>query len=102
MAKINGQTVICDRCNTQIFIKCIGEGETDGGFTRWNNFEPLPEGWTLVAVPDSLGWVGHGNAYNGYLFVCPQCHALWDELVIEGFLKGTPYYPNNKKIDLEE
>ena len=91
MAKINGQLVICERCDTQVFCKCTGEGEADGGFTRWNKFEPLPEGWDLVAVPKSVK-AGSANAYNGYMQVCPACHELWDRVVMEGFLKGTPYY----------
>lgn len=91
MAKVNGQLVTCDRCGKQIFRKCTGEGEADGGFTRWNDFESMPDGWDLVAVPSSLGWVGNGNAYNGYIQVCSDCHKLWDEIIIEGFLKGTKY-----------
>lgn len=91
MAKVNGQIVSCDRCGSEIFLKCTGEDEADGGFTRWNEFEPLPEGWDFVAVPKSVGWPGSGNAYNGYLQVCPECHKLWDKIVIEGFLKGTQY-----------
>lgn len=93
MSHVNGQITTCDRCGAQVFSKCTGEGEADGGFTRWNDFEKLPEGWGLVAVPNSIGWVGNGNAYNGYLQVCPTCHKLWDEVVIEGYLKGTRYYP---------
>lgn len=92
MAKMNGQIVTCDRCGAQVFRKCTGEGEADGGWTRWNNFEALPDGWDLVAVPKSIGWVGNGNAYHGYLQVCPACHELWDKVVIDGFLKGTKYY----------
>ena len=91
MAKVNGQVVTCDRCDKQIFRKCTGEGEADGGWTRWNNFEAMPDGWDLVAVPSSLGWVGNGNAYNGYIQVCPECHNLWDKIIIEEFLKGTKY-----------
>ena len=96
MAHVNGRITTCDRCGAEVFSKCTGEGEADGGFTRWNNFETLPEGWDLVAVPNSIGWVGNGNAYNGYLHVCPACHELWDKVVIEGFLKGTRYYPEKE------
>ena len=92
MAKVNGQIVSCDRCDAKIFLKCTGEGSADGGFTRWNTFEKMPDGWDLVAVPKYVGWTGNGNAYNNYMQVCPTCHKLWDEIVIEGFLKGTPYY----------
>ena len=92
MAEVKGRITTCDRCGAEVFSKCTGEGETDGGFTRWNKFEALPEGWGLVAVPILVGWTGHGNVYNGYLQVCPDCHKLWDAVVLEGFLKGTPYY----------
>lgn len=91
MAKVNGQLVTCDRCGKQIFRKCTGEGETDGGFTRWNTFEEMPDGWKLVAVPKSLSWGGNGNGYNDYMQVCSDCNKLWDEIIIEGFLKGTKY-----------
>lgn len=96
MAETTGKIVTCDRCGAEIFLKCTGEGEADGGYTRWNKFEAMPEGWDLVAVPKSVGWTGHGNAYNMYLQVCPDCHKLWHDVVIEHFLKGTPYYKEVK------
>lgn len=58
MSSVNGRLLTCDRCGEQIFLKCTGEGETDGGFTRWNNFETPPEGWD---------WV------NDVGSVCPRC-----------------------------
>lgn len=45
MSFVNGRKYICDRCARETFCECTGEGEIDGGFTRWNMFEPLPEGW---------------------------------------------------------
>lgn len=45
MAEVNGKLVICDRCGKTVFLKCTGEKEMDGGFTRWNTFEPLPTTW---------------------------------------------------------
>ncbi len=90
MAAVNGQLTTCDRCGVQIFRKAIGEGETDGGFTRWNKFEPYPEGWDLVSVPKEAK-AGNGNAYNDYIRVCPTCHALWDNIIFKHFLKGTQY-----------
>ncbi len=92
MAKINGQIVICDRCNTQIFLKCTGEGEADGGYTQWNEFEPMPEGWEWVAIPKVPGIFLRGNAHNDYLLVCPSCHELWKNLINEKFLRDTPFY----------
>lgn len=86
MSQVNGQLSTCERCGAQVFRKCTGEGEMDGGFTRWNNFEPYPEGWGLVDVPKSAG------TRHGSLRVCPDCHALWDKAINEHFLKGTIYY----------
>ena len=43
---MNGRLSTCDRCGRSIFSRCTGEGEMDGGFTRWNSFEPLPSGWS--------------------------------------------------------
>jgi predicted nucleic acid-binding Zn ribbon protein len=85
MSQVNGQLTTCERCGAQIFRKCTGEGETDGGFTRWNKFEPYPEGWDLVSVPK-------GMAPHNCVRVCPDCNAQWAKAINEGFLKGTPYY----------
>lgn len=92
MSEVTGKLVACDRCGQQIFLRCTGEGEADGGFTRWNKFESLPDGWQMVAVPNSAGWVGSGNAYNGYMLACPTCYHIWEKVIHEGFLKGTRYY----------
>lgn len=42
---VRGCMTHCCRCGLTIFRECTGEGEADGGFTRWNTFEPLPDGW---------------------------------------------------------
>lgn len=91
MAEIKGKIVTCDRCGKNIFLKCTGEGEADGGFTRWNKFEPMPAGWDEVAVPKDAP-TKSGNAYNGYILACPTCKALWRETIYEHFLNGTKYY----------
>lgn len=84
--EVNGKLCTCDRCGAQVFLKTIGEGERDGGFTRWNNFEPYPEGWGTVTIPRT------SNARRGYLTTCPTCYALFHTVINEGFLKDTPYY----------
>lgn len=91
MATINGQITICDRCGAEIFRKATGEGEADGGFTRWNKFEPYPDGWSSVTIPKN-GKAHSANAYDSYLFVCPECKRLWEKTINESFLKGTKYY----------
>lgn len=63
MSETKGMMQTCDRCGEWVFLKCTGEGEADGGFTRWNKFEPAPDGWNYIT--------GAGT-------VCPKC---WKEYV---------------------
>lgn len=87
MAEVNGQLSSCDRCGAQIFRKTTGEGEADGGFTRWNKFEPYPEGWGVVVIPVT------GRPYStDHIRVCPDCHRLWQSALNEHFLKGSELY----------
>lgn len=71
MAFENGRLYTCDRCGAQAFVRCTGEGEADGGYTRWNKFEPL-DGWSIN--PD-------------FKNLCPTCTAQWNKL-IEKFMTG--------------
>lgn len=43
--KTNGRMIQCDRCGKTTFCKTTGDGERDGGFTRWNKFVDA-EGWS--------------------------------------------------------
>lgn len=63
MSEVKCMLKTCDRCGTQIFLKCTGEGVADGGFTRWNEFEQAPPGWNYIS---NVGTV------------CPKC---WEEYV---------------------
>ncbi len=45
MPRYEGCLVECSRCGKTHFLKYIGDGETDGGYTRWRKYEPLPEEW---------------------------------------------------------
>lgn len=89
MAEINGQLSICDRCGAQVFRKTTGDGDADGGYTRWNKFEAYPPGWGLVSIPYETK-VGERNATS--IRVCPTCNDLWRDLLNERFLKGTNLY----------
>lgn len=62
MAKTNGRLIVCDRCGETVFCKCTGEGERDGFFTRWNEFE------------EANGWY----AEYGIGDLCPECSAEWE------------------------
>ena len=76
MSRVNGQLVTCGRCGTQIFVKHIGDGETDGGFTRWNKFEPLPKGWGYHKCSD----------------LCPDCYNQWNKLETEFMNKEINFF----------
>ena len=69
MAHINGRLTMCDRCGEKTFSKCNGEGEMDGGYTRWNKFEELPNGWDY-------------HSETGML--CPKCNEKYN-VILEKF-----------------
>lgn len=68
MAFENGRRYICDRCGAETFCRCIGEGEMDGGFTRWNKFEALPGGW---------------KSHLSVGLLCPECNHKYTEMLTE-------------------
>lgn len=67
MSEVNGRRTICDRCGVEIFSPHIGDEERDGGFTRWNKFEPKPRGWIKLDFKD----------------LCPVCSSEWNKLETE-------------------
>ena len=64
--QINGRLTVCDRCGANVFSKCTCKGEADGGFTQWNEFEDLPDGWS-----------SHFNTGD----LCPKCSKEYDKLM---------------------
>jgi hypothetical protein len=64
MSQVKGRLVTCDRCATSVFSKTTGDDESDGGFTRWNKFEPLPKGWGSHKGND----------------LCPSCYNEWNKI----------------------
>lgn len=76
--EIHGQLSSCERCGAKIFRKCVGEGEADGGYTRWNKFEPYPEGWVLVNL-----FPLEQLADEKYVRLCPICSAEHDRIIRE-------------------
>ena len=66
MAEWKGMIVSCDRCGKEIRLKYLGVGETDGGFTRWQNFEDMPEGWAYHSEVGRL---------------CPNCEEAYKNMV---------------------
>lgn len=66
MAEVKCKLITCDRCGATRSLKCIGEGEMDGGFTRWDKFEYPPEGWHLHIDVGRL---------------CPKCNKKYEDLI---------------------
>lgn len=60
--RTEGQTLTCDVCGASVFLKYEGEGASDGGFSRWRNYERPPEGW-------------NGADVRGIGDLCPECSA---------------------------
>ena len=71
MAQQKGMLQTCDRCTEWVFLKTTGDGDADGGYTRWNKFEPAPDGWKHVQV----GIKDPGSSV--YATLCPACSAEW-------------------------
>lgn len=67
MSEVNGKLGTCDRCGKSIFLKCTGEKELDGGYTRYNTFESYPDGWEHHYEVGRL---------------CPTCNAEWNNVVV--------------------
>lgn len=68
MAEVKGKLCTCDRCGAQVFLKCTGENERDGGYTRWNTFEDYPEGWEYHSEVGRL---------------CPDCNRKYEDMISE-------------------
>ncbi|MBR5877911.1 MAG: hypothetical protein IKY91_00055 [Akkermansia sp.] len=66
MAEVKGKLCTCDRCGAQVFLRTTGDAVTDGGWTRWNQFEPYPKGWDQ-----------HTNVGR----LCPACNAKYKTIL---------------------
>lgn len=73
MSEHCGKKIRCDRCGEEIFLKYTGEKEFDGGWTKVQYFESLPNNWRYIPVAKS-----NGKTVNVHL--CPECVALYNSL----------------------
>ena len=86
---IKGRLTKCDRCGTLLFCETNGEGEADGGYTRWNTFEESPEGWEQQRIAGK------------YKSLCPECNAEYLRLLgemEERFMSSAPKSNNDIQI----
>lgn len=63
-----GKMVSCHRCGTNLFLKYIGKGDADGGYTTWDRYEDPPEDWLY-------------ETEFGYL--CPECANVFKTFMTE-------------------
>lgn len=77
MSEQRGKLITCNRCGRTIFRMRTGQGEADGGYTRWDQFEPLPETWIYESQ------VGH---------LCDECAGLF-RAFIHKLMDGQPVAP---------
>lgn len=89
MSREKGMLRTCDICGATAFAKAAGEGETDGGYTRWNKFEAFPEGWSSDIKIDG----------KGYIDTCPKCTAKHKELYEKLISELTGKEANNNEKD---
>lgn len=40
-----GKRLTCDRCGQSIFLKYLGKGDADGGYTTYDRYEDIPDSW---------------------------------------------------------
>ena len=66
MGREKGLLQWCDRCGITCFRKHIGKGEADGGYTTWDKFENLPDGWEHHTDTGTL---------------CPHCNGEYWNLI---------------------
>ena len=74
MSKQKGMPVTCHRCGTTVFLKYKKTDTFDGGFTKTEDFEEKPEGWTCK-FQDEDG--------NGYVDLCPKCSETFMKLLFD-------------------
>lgn len=56
-----GKLVKCDNCKQWVFLKRLDDIVMDGGYSRSENYEKLPDGWERADVVDK-----HAD-------LCPEC-----------------------------
>lgn len=76
MAQIIGKKLVCDRCNTEVFLKCTETQSLDGGFTKQNIYEKPPNGW------------GVGILINKSVDLCPECREVYKRMCERFFEEG--------------
>lgn len=72
-----GKLISCSRCGTAAFLAYEGTEALDGGYTKYDKFEPVPKNWI-------------STSQFGYL--CPSCAKLFQDKLTT-FLGHTNFAP---------
>ena len=70
MVETKGKMITCKRDNNWVFLKYLGEGDVDGGYTKYDKYEKLPDDWLY-------------ETRFGYL--CPKCAREFREFMTNFF-----------------
>lgn len=81
--KAKGLQITCDRCGKTGFFKATNEKETDGGFTRWSEFESYKD-WGYKCIGD-----------KGY-DLCPECLKGYEAITADYLKACESFIANNK------
>lgn len=71
MAETEGKMLTCDLCGATVFLKYVGDGKADGGFTKWRKYEDIPDGWGSWHVGDII-----------HSFLCPDCNQRMQDALL--------------------
>jgi phage FluMu protein Com len=89
--KLNGKLMKCDRCGKLLFLQENGEGDLDGGYTRWNKFVNSPKGWESYEFFND----------KKYKLLCPKCNELYKEKMSELEDAFMSIAPENENTEIE-
>lgn len=79
-----GLQITCDRCGKTGFFKKLKENETDGGYTRWNEYEPHDD------------WGRRERVDKNYVDLCPECLQGYKALTADYLKACESFIANNK------
>ena len=87
MSRVSGDLVTCSRCGETIFLAKLGSRDLDGGFSRYDVFEELPDDWLFITQLE-----GH---------LCPNCSNTFKQIIAD-FMHGVSIAPAWRLVPVEK
>lgn len=72
MAEHLGKMIVCDRCGKTHFLHYTGTESYDGGYTKVNLFDKVPDGW---------------RQHYDIGLLCSECEQTYQDMLDEFFGK---------------